>query len=329
MNSTQAATAQAVADPDLKILPIERRLSKDLPYDVFLREYVVKNRPVIIENAVPQWNALRVWTPEFFKSRFGTYTVDVTYGVKMNFVELIDAVLASTTEKPGPYLHKVIIHQDMPELLPDMTPENIYGFPQRYCSPLMPKHWQRPDGFLKLLIGGVGGKFPLMHFDVDNSNAMITEIYGDKEFVLFAPEDTPYVYPTPNPGSPTSAVDDLDHPDLNRFPLFPKATQYRGVIRPGDAAFVPSRWWHSARVVSTSISVCTNFVHRANWPGFVTEACDPANGRGLAGRLVKRTYLNMAGAAMQVVETLQQKFPNAGLSRRLSFLSPISRVGSN
>jgi hypothetical protein len=250
--------------------------------------------------------------------------VDVTYGVKMNFAELIDAVLASSAESPGPYLHKVIIHQHMPELLPDLTPENAYGFPIRYCSPLMPKHWQRPDGFLKLLIGGVGGKFPLMHFDVDNSNALITEIYGDKEFVLFAPEDTPYVYPSPEPNSPTSSIDDLDHPDLDRFPLLAKATQYRGIIGPGEAAFIPSHWWHSARVVSTSISVCTNMVHATNWAGFVDEACDPANGRSAAGRFVKRTYLNLAGAVMHAAESIQYKLPT-GLSRHVSFLAPISR----
>src|SRR6202041_2130691 len=201
-----------------------------------------------------------------------------SYETKMKMSDLIDAVLASTPENPGPYLHKIIIYRDMPELLADLSPDNTYAFPRRYAGSLTPERFQRPDGFLKLLIGGAGGKFPLMHYDTDNAHAMITEIYGDKEFVLFAPEDTPYVYPHENsPG--TSQIDDLDHVDLKRFPNFPKATQYRVIIKPGESMFVPSRWWHSARVVSTSVSVCTNIMHSANWDGFIEISCESAKGK--------------------------------------------------
>jgi hypothetical protein len=305
------------------IVPVPKVNARDLPYDAFLRDYVATNRPVVIQDAVPDWNALQSWTPEFFKTRFGSQIVEVTYGVKQKLGDVIDGVLASTAEKPGPYLHKVIIHQHMPDLLPDLAPENTYAFPRRFCSPLMPKRFHRPDGFLKLLIGGVGGKFPLMHFDSDNAHAMITEIYGDKEFVLFAPEDSAYVYPHQNsPG--TSQIDDLDHVDLKRFPEFPKATQYRVIIQPGECIFVPSRWWHSARVVTTSVSVCTNMIHSTNWAGFVNVSCEAAGSKRDAGRLAKRIYFQIAGVAMSAIEKIQQKFPGSGLARRLGYLSPAS-----
>ena len=244
MVSTQEVTEVRPASSPTVEVP--RIAAKDLPYDRFLREFVATNRPVVIQDAAPGWGAIQRWTPEFFKDRFGSRVVEVTYGVHQKLGDVIDGVLASTAEKPGPYLHKVIIHQHMPELLPDLSPENAYAFPRRYCSPLMPRRFRRPDGYLKLLIGGVGGKFPLMHFDSDNAHAVITEIYGDKEFVLFAPEDTAYVYPHRDSPS-TSQIDDLDHVDPVRFPEFHKATQYRVVIRPGECIFVPSRWWHAAR----------------------------------------------------------------------------------
>jgi hypothetical protein len=303
------------------IVPVPKINARDLPYEVFLRDYVATNRPVVITDAAPGWGALQSWTPEYFKDKYGSQTVEVTYGVKAQLGEVMDGVLASTAEKPGPYLHKVIIHQHMPALLPDLAPENTYAFPMRYCSPLMPKRFRRPDGYLKLLIGGVGGKFPLMHYDSDNAHAMITEIYGDKEFVLFAPEDTPYVYPHENsPG--TSQIDDLDHVDLERFPDFPKATQYRVIIGPGEAMFVPSRWWHSARVVTTSVSVCTNMMHATNWDGFVDLSCKSPDGKVKPALLVKRLYLKTAGVIMSVVEAMQRKFPRAGIARRLGSLSP-------
>ena len=320
MSTVQEAPVQASTTRGT-IVPVPKINARDLPYEVFLRDYVATNRPVVVQDAAPGWGALQTWTPEFFKTRFGSQIVEVTYGVKQKLGDVMDGVLASTAEKPGPYLHKVIIHQHMPDLLPDLSPENTYAFPRRYCSPLMPRRFRRPDGYLKLLIGGVGGKFPLMHYDSDNAHAIITEIYGDKEFVLFSPEDTPYIYPHEKSPS-TSQIDDLDHVDLNRFPDFPKASQYRVIIGPGEAMFVPSRWWHSARVVSTSVSVCTNIMDSTNWAGFVDLSCQSANGASGLKDLGKRLYMQFAGLVMSASEKLQEKYPNSALARRFGYLSP-------
>jgi hypothetical protein len=316
------ATGAVAADSPRRIQPIERRNAATLPYQAFLDEFVVTNRPVIISDAVPEWNALHTWTPQFFKDRFGSRTVDVTYGISMNFADLIDAVLASTPEKPSPYLHKVIIHQHMPELLADLQPENEYSLPRRYCSPLMPRRFRRPDGYLKLLIGGPGGKFPLMHFDADNPQAMITEIYGDKEFVLFAPSDTRYVYPSPG-SAHTSQIEDIGNPDLSRFPLLRQAVECRGAIHPGEAIFVPCGWWHSAHVLTASISVCVNMLEAASWHGFIAECCSAGNSAG-PKVAAKRIYLEAAGNIMNAVEKLQNNHPSASIARSIAFLAPVS-----
>jgi hypothetical protein len=303
---------------------IDRRSSADLPYDLFLKEYLEPNRPVIIENAAPQWNAMRAWTPAFFKSRFGSQLVNVSYTTKMKMADLIDAVMASTPEKPGPYLHKVLIYSDMPELLADLSPDSDYAFPRRYASPLMPKRFQRPDGFLKLLIGGAGGKFPLMHFDTDNSHAMITEMYGDKSFVLFAPEDTEYMYPFGD-SDHTSQIENPDNADLTKFPLFANATQYRGTVHPGDAILIPSGWWHAARALNPSISVCTNMMYRSNWPGFVDQNCSPVNVTSGVRRLTKRAYLNALGMVLTGFETIQRTLPNTAISNKAAGFAPLFR----
>ncbi|MFT4114987.1 cupin-like domain-containing protein [Silvibacterium sp.] len=322
--STTAAVSTGQAAEQTAFHSIERRSSADLPYERFLKEYLEPNRPVIISNAAPQWNAMRTWTPEFFKSRYGEKIFQVSYETKMAMSDLIDAIMASTQEKPGPYLHKVIIYRDMPELLEDLFPDNVYAFPRRYAGSLMPARFRRPDGFLKLLIGGAGGKFPLMHYDADNSHAMITEIYGDKEFILFPPEDTPYVYPFPN-SSHTSQIDNPDSADLEKFPLFSRATLYRGTVHPGDAILIPSAWWHAARALNPSISVCTNMMYRSNWHGFVHEACDPAIIKNPLSRVVKHGYLDTLGLMLSACESLQQALPDNGLSHKLADFAPLHR----
>ncbi|HEY2785420.1 MAG TPA: cupin-like domain-containing protein [Fimbriiglobus sp.] len=294
--SAQPTAAKAVTPR----LPVERRKATDLPYEEYLQDYVVKNRPLVIEGAVSQWPALEKWTPEFFKERFGQKMVNVERGMKMPFADFIDAVNASCEERPGPYMYRLFIGPQMPELLPDVLPQNEYAFPRRLASPLMPRQWRRPDGYLKLLIGGVGGKFPNMHYDGENVHATITEIYGEKEFLMVSPEDTPYVY---SYGGQISQITNFVNPDYEKFPLFEKAKLYSTILRPGEMVFVPSRWWHTARVVSTSISVCQNMLDQSNWRGFVKYVGNPKPGlRGRAKSVAVQTFLTSLGAVISTLE---------------------------
>lgn len=152
-----------------RIVAVERQHSSKLPPAQFMRDYVAANRPVVIEDAV-DWPALRKWSPEYFRAQLGDKEVDVTYRMKMKMGEFVDAVLASSAEQPGPYLYRLFICPHMPELLPDVLPQNLYCFPYRFASPLMPVTWRRPDGYIKLLMGGAGSRFPIVHFDGENAH---------------------------------------------------------------------------------------------------------------------------------------------------------------
>jgi hypothetical protein len=313
--------------PKQKVLPLERRNARDMPYEVFMRDYVAKNKPVVVEDAVRDWPALKKWTPEFFKTQFGPKQVNVGPKDKQAFGDFIDAVLASTEEKPGPYMFRLFVGPHMPELLQDLQPQNDYAFPRRLASPLMPKTWRRPDGYLKLLIGGVGGKFPVMHFDGENMHACITEIYGDKEFIMFAPEDTPYVYRhDQSPMCMTSQIEEFANPDYKRFPLFAKATRYHTILRPGEMIFVPSRWWHTARVVSTSISICQNMLDSSNWKGYVNWLCHIHEGKKALKKTAARAYFNMLGGTLSLLEKMPMRGKKAKHARagRIARLAPTS-----
>ena len=299
---------------DAESLPVETREACDLPYGEFIERYVAANRPVVVRNAVSEWPALRKWTPEYFKRNFHDKQVAVAYGKSMPFDRFIDEMVASSRENPGPYMYRLFLHEHLPELLEDVVPQNAYAFPRRLASPLMPEKWRRPDGYLKLLMGSVGSKFPVMHFDAENMHATITEIYGDKEFVLFSPEDTPFMYA--NPQRPNhSLVDDPCLQDRERFPLLARATLYRTVLTPGDMVFVPSRWWHTARPLNPSISVGMNILDRSNWHGFAREVTAETrqHSRMKAGLVL--AFFSMANMAMSACELLQKKAPR--LSRLL------------
>ena len=318
---SSSGTAEKPARVHAVSRPVEIRDAADLPYEAFLREYMVPRRPVHLRGAVASWPALAKWTPEYFKTRFATKQVAVSYKDRMPFAEFVDQVLASTVEKPGPYMFRLFLHEELPEVLPDLIPQNPYAFPGRYASPLMFEYYRRPDGYLKLLFGGIGGSFPVMHFDGDESHAAITEIYGDKEFLLYSPDDTPYLYPSPTRAN-HSLVDDPYEQDLARFPLLTKATQYRAYLKPGDTIFVPAGWWHSARAATTSISVCQNMVFAPDWNEFVHLTTGDSPSLKTRG---KKAYLAAAGAVMSAMETVQRRFPRAAKALRLpAMVAPIS-----
>ncbi len=288
-----------------------------------MHEYVKRNLPVVVEGAGQAVPAMHKWTPEFFKEQFGPKRVNITYAEKMTFNAFIDAVLASREDAPGPYMYRLFIGPHLPELLPDLDPPNPYAFPRRLASPLMLRPWRRPDGYLKLLIGGTGGRFPTLHYDGENAHATVTEIHGDKEFILYAPEDSSYLYPkadVPN----QSRLPDVRHVDLARFPLFPKATPYRTVLHPGDMVFIPSRWWHTARALSPSISIGQNIYDASNWHGYVRDVCPPDHGmRGLKN-LVKKTYLTGLGGVLSTLERLPRRdgLSRSSLAARLARIAP-------
>ncbi len=282
--------------------------ARDLTYDAFLCNYLRKNRPVVIDEAVTSWPALHKWSPQYFKDALGPESVQVSYSKRMSMTEFVDSVLASSEDHPGPYLYRSFLHEHLPTLLQDLIPQNIYGFPARYASPLMPKKWKRPDGYLKLLMGGPGSKFPVMHFDLEHAHAQITEIYGEKEYYIFSPDDTPFLYPSPVQPN-LSQIDQPHRPDLQRFPLFLKTTPYHTILKPGQMIFIPMAWWHAARPISISISVCTNILERSNWTGFVRDVCSSPQDNTLK-RLLKRMYFETSGLIMRLMEDLQTSMPS-------------------
>lgn len=302
---------------------IERVDAASLDYETFLRTYAHAGRPVVITGVAADWPALGKWTPEHFRERFGSKPVAIGYDRSLPFDEFIDQVLASTAERPGPYMFRSFLHEVLPELLPDVMPQNRFAFPRRYACPLMPEEWRRPDGYLKLLVGGVGSKFPVMHFDGDNAHAAITQIYGEKEFVVFSPEDTQYLYPkkfVPH----HSMVDDPVMQDRERFPLLAQATLHRTVLGPGDMIFVPARWWHAARAITTSISTCTNMLDGSNWDGFMDWVTH--NSKLPAAELqALQARLRRVGRVADAMENFQRRSPR--LARLLWWpvhLAPLS-----
>ena len=250
---------------------IDRHEWSQLGQQRYVQEYVNRLKPVIITGALEHWPARNKWTFDFFQSHHGDLPLEID-GRHLSMGQLIAEVEASTPRVPAPYLHNHLI-KHLPEALQaDVVPSPSCTAPNWLEHPLVSARWSLT--FPELFIGGKGARFPVLHYDGLHTHAFLMQIQGVKEYVGFAPDQTPYMYCRSGSGqSNISDIDDMENWDTNRFALFASATGVRFKLHPGETLFMPSGWWHTARILSPSITISVNGANAANWCAFREDFC--------------------------------------------------------
>ena len=257
----------------MKVVEIDRR--HKLPYEDFAHEYLFPNKPVILSGALEGWRAIATWTPQYLKHKYGSINLSID-GKKYSMADFIDSVNSSTPANPAPYLRNEIIEEFLPELLADIDPLPRYFFPNWLDGRLSGVLRSRlHNGSPELYIGGSGAKFPFLHFDSYHTHAFLTQIYGTKEYTAFSADQTPYIYVRPDQYN-ASQIPDIENPDLDKFPLFAKAVPMRFRLHPGEILFIPGGLWHTARMLTSSISISVNRANSSNWSKLTHDMCTHA-----------------------------------------------------
>jgi len=286
---------------------IERRAN--LSYEEFARDYLYASKPVVVTDILSRWKALLRWTPEFFKREFGDmkFTIDEDLRRKVGYKEnngkveytmarFIDRVLESTDENPAPYFRNRVLYELFPSLKQDIEPLPEYflpnWLPETYLVNYVGQVLNR-GAAIEIYIGGKGGAFPVLHYDGAGTHAFLMQIYGRKQFIIYPPDQEPFLYPSPEKEN-FSMINSIDKPDLERFPLFAKADPTTFVLEPGELLFVPSHWWHTTKMLTASISISINTVNQSNWHELVEFVSKRR--RNPIVSMASRVYLAGAGA---------------------------------
>ncbi|HLZ92521.1 MAG TPA: cupin-like domain-containing protein [Candidatus Acidoferrum sp.] len=235
-----------------------------ISYQEFAHEYLFPGKPVIIGGAVDRWKAVGTWNPAFFKNNYGQLNLHID-GVHYTMADFIDRVESSSADSPAPYLRNEVIDRLLPELLADIDPLPRYFFPNWLDGKISRALRSRlHNGSPEIYIGGRGAKFPFLHFDSYHTHAFLAQIYGVKEYTTFTEDQTPFLYVNPRQYN-ASQVTDIENPDFDKFPLFAKATPVRFLLYPGEILFIPGGLWHTAKMLTPSISVSVNRANASNW----------------------------------------------------------------
>ena len=246
--------------------------------------------PVILTDAITAWPALSKWNFQFFRERYGGDLIRPDGGVYgrsrrlTNLRQFLDYVEAPS-QLPGGFWIDSVTKLPRPETAEDTaSPLRLYDEdaflrhaelledikPAPHCI----EDWLAllPDNFQKLLQGtryhprsliiGPEGSKTHLHYDFLHSIGSLAQIVGSKRCILFSPTDSDFLY---------DREVDPEHPDLQRFPLFEKATAFYCTLNPGELLLIPRRWWHHVSSVQKSITVAYNFFNRTNFPQYFTS----------------------------------------------------------
>ncbi len=216
----------------------------------FLRKYFIPQKPVLLKGLAKLQPAGEKWTIDWFKETMGdldiavfdnsekrhVYSTTVDPDFKMPFRKFLDII--SKDEPSTVRMFRYDLFKQNPALRKDFA-----------CPSFINKGIFKNMGFMFL-----GGKATdvRLHYDVDYSNVLLTQICGTKRVVLFPPDQSKFLYKVP---FNTHSLLDLKNADPEKFPGIKYAKGYEIEQEAGDGIFMPSGYWHYMTYNNGGISV--------------------------------------------------------------------------
>lgn len=231
----------------LQLTEIER--VKTITKKDFYENYVQKQRPVVVEQLTNEWPAYEKWKLEYIKEIAGDRTVPLYDDRPVSYKDGFNQ--AHATMKMSDYI-------DLLQTKPTNFRIFLYNLMKEVPSLKNDFHW--PDLGLRLVkqlpmlfFGGENSRV-FMHFDIDYSNILHFHFHGKKRCVLFAPDQTPFLYKVPHALISREDID-FDNPDFKKFPALKKAQGWVCELNHGDMLYMPEGYWHYMKYITPGFSM--------------------------------------------------------------------------
>ncbi|MEZ5014230.1 MAG: cupin-like domain-containing protein [Chitinophagales bacterium] len=208
--------------------------------ETFIREYVKKQKPVVLRGLWKQYPAYNKWTYDFFKEAMGDIEVGLYSSSKADPSETLSVPTAKM--KFSDYLE--LIKKEPTDL-------RLFLFPVFKYKPELLKDFGYPDiakKYIKLpfMFFGPKNSITRMHQDIDMSNVFLTQFEGRKRVVLFAPDQSTLLYRLP---FNVHSTVDIDKPDFDTYPGLKYVKGVSTVLEFGDTLYMPAGYWHHIEYV--------------------------------------------------------------------------------
>lgn len=93
-----------------------------------------------------------------------------------------------------------------------------------------------------------------MHYDIDYSNILHFHFHGEKQCMIFAPNQSKYMYKVPHALISREDID-FDNPDYEKFPALKNAEGYITNLKHGEMLYMPEGYWHYMKYLTPGFSM--------------------------------------------------------------------------
>lgn len=282
---------------------IEKR--DNITYDEFVEQYVKKRIPLVFKNASAAWKSNKMFTPDFFREKFGQYET-WSDGVKYTMEEILDITAKSTPENPAPYPILFEIPEQLPELMDMFQPIHMnYAQPNWFRSKVIP--YGKFGNNIHLFIGGNGSQYSL-HKDMYHTNAWITQLYGRKRFVVFPGDQDENLYAGKTGLENFFSPINILAPDYDKYPKYKNATPQEVILEPGETIYIPNGVWHTTAATEQNISLIFDQLNGLNYPDWKKDIFEYKKAESKLKAVIQYGFAVTAGLACKLSAIGGNKF---------------------
>ncbi|XP_042382297.1 lysine-specific demethylase JMJ30-like isoform X2 [Zingiber officinale] len=216
----------------------------------------------IISGCIDHWPARTKWKDmEYLKRVAGDRTIPVEVGKNylcsewkqqlITFSQFLERAQSTNCSSNLTYLAQHPLFDQIRELRDDI---------------MIPDYCFAGGGELRSLnawFGPLGTVTPLHH---DPHHNIFAQVVGRKYVRLYPPSSSEHLYPHTETMLCNSSQVDLDNIDLEEFPVTADLDFSDCVLEEGEMLYIPPKWWHYVRSLSTSFSV-------SFWWSATTDSC--------------------------------------------------------
>ena len=233
--------------------------SEDLDLVGFITEHFNKGQPVLMKGLVSHWPAMRKWSDlEYLRQSAGFRTVPVEIGSVYTddewtqklmplHVFISQYLLSPPSDNEGGtgYLAQHLLFEQIQCLRADFEiPEFVHCGGSEFNA----------GGDINCWFGPNGTTTPIHH---DPKHNILSQVVGYKYLRIWPPSESGSLYPRRGLLSNTSRIDPALGLDIleKEYPKFKDAKYLDVWLEPGDALYLPPKWWHYVQSKSISFSV--------------------------------------------------------------------------
>lgn len=215
-----------------------------------MREYFLSGSPVLLSDSMTHWPARTKWNDlNYLKKVAGYRTVPVEVGKNylctdwkqemLTFSEFLERIQANTPVVPT-YLAQHPLFDQIQELRNDIViPDYCFAGGTEMKS-------------VNAWFGPAGTVTPLHH---DPHHNILAQVVGKKYVRLYPASLSEELYPYTESMLKNSSQVDLDNMDANEFPKIQDVEFLDCILEEGEMLYIPPKWWHYVRSLTTSLSV--------------------------------------------------------------------------